>query len=716
MKRLFLALSLLFCAAPAFAQETDHSLRVTARLVAEGQAAPGGSVWIALEEKIRPGWHTYWINPGEVGGLPTEIDWTLPPKWKADDIVWPYPKRLPVEALKQMDYGYENKVWLLNKISLPADAKPGTNVTLKAHVSYLVCQNICIPEEQALAVTMKIGAGGADAAVGHDFAAARALLPTDSPWPLQFAVQKQTCPGKADPDTGKREAAPCLDLYLAAPTLAAAHPKTVDFFPLDSGLVVGDAPERIGFSKDGLVLRATAGTKAAAAKALSGVLVLTGSDGTVQALNVKASPGAVPVADFAAPAGGAAGPDTLPPNSLSIWLMLLFAALGGLILNVMPCVLPILAMKALALARHAGSERRVVVTETLSYTAGAVVSFLILGLALLLLRAGGEAVGWGFQMQSPIAVAGFALLVFAVGLNLSGVFEVGSITAGENLTHQSGATGAFFTGVLAVAVGAPCTMPVGATALGFALTQSAATAMLVFLALGIGFALPFLILGLVPGALAFVPKPGTWMLRFKQLLAFPMYGAAAWLAWTLAVEAGVNSLILLFAALIVVALAGWLWSVTRELSTRGRLTGTVAVILLLLGAGAAVAQLRNAAQQTASVSGSLKNTEPYTAARLAALRAEGRPVFVDATAAWCISCLVNEQTSLSREAVQKAFADRKIAYLVADFTNRNAEGAALLSAHDRAGPPLYLYYAPKASTPAVLPQVLTPSIVLDAIR
>ncbi len=722
MKRLFLILGLLFCAAPAFAQETDHALKVTAKLVAEGQAAPGGSVWIALEEQIRPGWHTYWINPGEVGGLSTSIDWTLPSGWKAGDIVWPYPKRLPVEALKQMDYGYENKVWLLTKVSVPASARAGETVTVKAHASWLVCQNVCIPEEAALEVPVKIGFGGADPALAPGFAAARALLPTDSSWPLQFAVQKQTCPGKADPDTGKRGSAPCLDLYLAAPALAAAHPKAVDFFPLDSGMVIGDAPTRTGFTKDAVVLRAAAGDKAATAKTLVGVVVLTGSDGVVQALNVKASPGAVPEADFsaanfAAPdsGGGAAAADA-PPNDLPIWLAMIFAAIGGLILNIMPCVLPILAMKALALARHAGSERGVVVQETLSYTAGVVMSFLALGLALVLLRAGGAAVGWGFQLQSPIMVAGFALLVFAVGLNLSGVFEVGSVTAGESLTRKGGPAGAFFTGVLAVAVGAPCTMPVGAAAMGFALTQSAATALLVFLALGVGFALPFLILGLVPGALAFVPKPGPWMLRFKQFLAFPMYGAAAWLAWVLAVQAGVNSLILFFAALVTLALAAWLWSVTRELSTRGRLTGTLAVILLLLGAGAAVAQLSNATAATASDSGSLKNSEAYSAARLAELRAENRPVFVDTTAAWCISCLVNERTSLSREAVQKAFAAKNIAYLVADFTNRNAEGAALLSAHDRAGPPLYLYYAPKAATPAVLPQVLTPGIVLDAIK
>jgi thiol:disulfide interchange protein DsbD len=256
-------------------------------------------------------------------------------------------------------------------------------------------------------------------------------------------------------------------------------------------------------------------------------------------------------------------------------------------------------------------------------------------------------------------------------------------------------------------------MPFGAAALGFALTQSAVTALLVFLALGLGFALPFLVLGLVPGALAFVPRPGPWVLRFKQALAFPMYAAAAWLAWVLAVQAGANSLILLFAALVTLALAAWLWSVTRHLSSRGRIGGTIAAVLLLLAAGAAVARLQTA---TAAQTAAAPDSEPYTAARLAELRAQNRPVFVDTTAAWCISCLVNEQTALSRAAVRHAFADRHIAYLVADWTNRNPEGTALLTAHGRAGPPLYLYYAPGAATPKVLPQILTESIVLDAIR
>ena len=695
MKRLFLALALLCAAVPAFAQEIDRADKVKARLVAEGEAKPGGSVWIALEEQIRPGWHTYWINPGDAGN-PTTIDWTVPAGWKAGEIVWPRPKRLPVGPL--MDYGFEGRLWLLTEVSVPADARPGTSVTLKAAASWLVCREVCVPEDRALDVAVKVGANVIDLKQAKDFAAARALLPVASPWPINFS------------------AAPNFDLHVAAPALATAHPKSAEFYPLESGMVKGAAPQRMGFAQDGLVLRLTPGSKTAQAKALTGVLVLTGSDGVVQALNVNAAPGAVPVADFAATATDTGAPAAAMP----LWLALVFAAIGGLILNVMPCVLPILAMKALAMARHAGSERAEVVRETLSYTAGAVISFLLLGLALVLLRAGGEAVGWGFQLQSPIAVAAFTLLVFAVGLNLSGVFEVGSVTAGESLTRKSGPAGAFFTGVLAVAVGAPCTMPFGAAALGFALTQSAATAMLVFLALGLGFALPFLLLGLIPGALAFVPKPGPWMLRFKQFLAFPMYAAAAWLGWVLAVQAGVNSLIFLFAALIVVSLAAWLWSVTRDLESRGRITGTIAVILLLLGAGAAVAQLKNAAPSQAQAAegagAALPNREPYSAARLAELRAQNRAVLVDTTAAWCISCLVNEQTALASAAVKQAFIDRKIVYLVADFTNRNAEGAALLAAHDRAGPPLYLYYAPNAPTPAVLPQVLTESIVLNAIR
>ena len=671
----FLA-ALILLATPAFAQDADGP-KVHARLVAEQTSvAPGGTVTIALEEVIAPEWHTYWKNPGDAGS-PTEIKWTLPAGWTADAIQWPRPRRVPVGPL--MDYGYEGKLWLLSRLTAPADAK-GPQV-IKAVASWLVCKNVCIPEEQALTITVPVGEGKSDAAVARDFAAARALLPVASPWKMTYALGGT------------------LDLFVAAPSLAQAHPTSADFFPGRTGLIKNAAPQLVGYAKDGLVLRLTPGAKVSGA--LEGLLVLTGTDGSVQALEVNAPAGPVPAAEFtAAPAGS--------DDALSLWAAMLFAFIGGLILNVMPCVLPILAMKALAVARH-GDEGR---GESFSYALGAIVSFAVLGLAIVALRAGGESVGWGFQLQSPIAVAGFALLVFAVALNLSGLFEVGSITAGESLTQKGGFVGAFFTGVLAVAVAAPCTAPFMAAALGFALTQGALPALAVFVALGVGFALPFILLGLWPRALSFLPKPGGWMLVFKQFLAFPMYAAAAWLVWVLAQEAGPRGVILALAAMIALALAAWLWSVTRDLSGRGRVIGLVAALLVLAGALYAVAQLQG---QAATPPQAVTKGEAYSAAKLASYRAANRPVFVDATAAWCITCLVNEEAVLSKDTVKSAFAAKNVVYMVADWTNQNPEITALLKENGRSGVPMYLYYAPGSDKPVVLPQILTDAIVTAAL-
>ena len=675
MKRLILFLLLL--AAPAWAQP-EPGPKVHARLVAEDKGvAPGGTVTVALEEKIAPSWHTYWKNPGDAGA-PTEIEWTLPPGWKAGAIQWPRPKRLPVGPL--MDYGYEGTPWLLSNLTAPADAVAGP-VVIKAHASWLVCQQICIPEDATLTLNLNVGAGGHDPAVAKDFAAARALLPVASPWKVNYALGAN------------------LDLYVAAPALAASHPATADFFPATSGIIKNAAPQLVGYAKDGMVLRLSPGQKVGGT--LQGLLVLTGTDGSTQALEVSVPPGPVPSVEFAAPAAAASG-------DLSLWLALAFAFLGGLILNVMPCVLPILAMKALALADHGARGRG----ESFAYAGGAILSFAALGLSVLLLRAGGDSVGWGFQLQSPIAVAGFALLVFAVGLNLSGLFEVGSITAGEGLASRGGSVGAFFTGVLAVAVAAPCTAPFMAAALGYALTLSAPVALLVFIALGVGFALPFLLLGLWPRALTFIPKPGPWMLTFKQFLAFPMYGAAAWLVWVLAQEAGPNGVVIILSAFIALALALWLWGVTRDMQ-RGRIIGGAVALLIFLAGLYGVSQLRQATAAPAAQA--TKLGEPFSAAKLASLRASGRPVFVDATAAWCITCLVNEDAVLSRDSVKGAFASKNVAYLVADWTNQNPEITALLKENGRSGVPLYLYYAPGAATPKVLPQILTEGVVLDAL-
>jgi thiol:disulfide interchange protein len=673
MKRILLLLGLLLASVPALAQEGPP--KVHARLVAEDRAiAPGGIITVALEEKIAPGWHTYWKNPGDAGA-PTDIQWTLPAGWKAGVIQWPRPKRLPVGPL--MDYGYEGTPWLLTTLTAPADAKGP--VTIDAHASWLVCQQICVPEDATLTLALPVGPQTPDPAVAKDFVAARALLPVASPWKLTYALSKT------------------LDLYVAAPALAATHPETADFFPAAAGIIKNAAPQLVGYASGGLLLRLVPGAQVKGP--LEGLLVLTSTDGSTQALEVSALPGPVPPAEFSGSESG----------DLNLWLALLFAFAGGIILNVMPCVLPILAMKALSLANHGNRGRG----ESFAYAAGAVLSFATLGLAIVLLREGGQSVGWGFQLQSPVAVAGFALLVFAVALNLSGLFEVASITAGESLTQKSGFTGAFFTGVLAVAVAAPCTAPFMAAALGFALAQSAVVALTVFVSLGLGFALPFLLIGVWPHALAFVPKPGPWMLTFKQFLAFPMYGAATWLVWVLAQEAGPRSVAIILAAFIALALAAWLWSMTRNLAGRGRIIGMLAALLVLLGGLYGIAQLRGAS--AAPAVSATRTGEPYTAATLATLRASGRPVFVDATAAWCITCLVNEDAVLSRPSVKSAFASRDVAYLVADWTNQNPEITQLLKDNGRSGVPLYLYYAPHADTPVILPQILTESGVLTAI-
>ncbi|HTW33806.1 MAG TPA: protein-disulfide reductase DsbD domain-containing protein [Rhizomicrobium sp.] len=680
LRAVLLALAAFVALAVPAAAQVDSVPKVHARLIAEnGEVAPGGSVTIALEEDIREGWHTYWQNSGDAGA-PTTIDWTLPQGWHVGAIAWPYPKRLPAGPL--MQYGYDGKPWLLMPLTAPKDAKQGDVVTLKGHAQWLVCSStLCVPEEQMVSLQLAVVADPAPpyATVAQDFQAARALIPVASPWPARFARKGGT-----------------LDLFLAAPKLA---PKDATFYPFEQGFIKGSAGQKLGEADGGVVLQLAPDAKTP--QTLGGVLVLTSADNSVQALAIAARPGAVPSAQIA---GG---------DDMGVVLALLFAFVGGLILNLMPCVLPILAMKAFAVASKAGTEHAA--RDGLAYGAGAILSFLVLGGAVLLLRAGGDAVGWGFQLQEPRVVAAFALLMFAVGLNLSGVFELpGGITAGDSLARKSGPAGAFFTGVLAVAVAAPCTAPFMAAAIGFALTQGAASALGVFFFLGLGFAAPFIAIGLSPALLRLLPKPGAWMLTLKQLLAFPMYGAAAWLVWVLAQQAGTVGLAASLASMVAFAFAAWAWSASRDAGLRWRGVGTGAALvgLVLAVASVVVAQGEGMPASASVPSSGALHAEAYTPARLAELRKENRPVFVDATAAWCITCLVNEKIALSSPAVAEAFARTHTAYLVADWTKRDADITALLSEHDRSGVPLYLFYKPGAPAADVLPQILTPDAVL----
>jgi thiol:disulfide interchange protein DsbD len=676
-------LAFLALVAPTVAQVAPGE-KVHARLIAEQDAvAPGGTITVAVELDTRKDWHTYWRNAGEAGAA-TEIHWTLPPGWTAGEIQWPYPRSEAVGPI--MDYGYEGKPWLLVDFHAPKDAKPNDTIALKAVVNLLVCAEVCVPEDKN--VTLPLSVGEPSLPPDPAFAAARAKLPVPSPWAMRYRLK----------DT--------LDLFVETPSLAAAHPAKAEFFPFEPGMLnKGVWTQDAAYTQNGLILQLQPGRKLKdKGGALEGVLVLTSADGSVQALNVHALPSAVPDAGFAGNEG------------TGLWLALLFAFIGGLILNLMPCVLPILAMKALAMASHAGDGRHAS-REGLAYGIGAILSFTALGGALVALRAGGDAIGWGFQLQEPIAVAGFALVIFAVGLNLSGVFEVPGFGGGDALTRRGGALGAFFTGVLAVAVAAPCTAPFMAAALGYALTQPTAVALAVFVALGLGFAAPFVAIGFSPRLLRMIPAPGIWMLRLKQAFAFPMYAASVWLVWVLANEAGADSVAATLAAMVAFALAVWIWMVSRNAGPRGRGFGAFAALLAFLATLALLATLLRAspapALQRADNSGIPH--EAYSAARLETLRKEGRPVFINATAAWCITCLVNERVAFSSGAVRDAFAKNHVACLIADWTRRDPEITRLLEAHGRDGVPLYLYYKPGTADAVVLPQILTEGEVLKAV-
>ncbi len=702
MKRLLALLFVLFTA-PALAQggkAVVQTENVRAELLADvSTVKPGEPFWVGLRQTIRPKWHTYWKNPGD-SGLPTEIAWTLPEGVTAGPIVWPRPSLYDIGGI--VNYGFQDEAVLLVQVTPPATL--AGSLPLVASANWLVCEDVCIPEEAKLELVLPVAATVAPAspATLKVFEAARQRLPLPSPWPARYGVSRG-----GDPT-----------VVVEAKGLKPDTIRDVYFFPAAWGPIASMARQSATVGPDGIRIPLKRGdAKSALPAELAGTLVLTertaGGD-VRQAFDVSAKldPAFVPTGALSAVGG----------EALTLVEALLYALLGGLILNLMPCVFPVLAMKAAAFARLAGHERAAMRRDGLAYTLGVLVSFAAMAALLIVLRASLGDVSWGFQFQSPVFSLLIAYLFFVVGLNLAGMFEFsgGPLAGlGQGLAARGGTAGAFFTGVLAVIVATPCTAPFMAAALGFALGQPAPQTVAVLLALGFGLALPFLGLSFTPALQRLMPRPGPWMERLRQFLAFPMFASAVWMVWVLTQQTGADGVVYALGGMILIAFAIWLLRLGSGVSAATWVRRGVAAAAVLLAFGAAL-RLEDAPATAASVSGgpagvSFDGWERFSRARMAEAVAAGKPVFVDFTAAWCITCLVNERVALDTPASRRAFEAAGVVKLKGDWTNRDPEITAVLKELGRAGVPLYLFWPPGAAQPRILPQVLTESLILSEL-
>ena len=649
---------------PATAAPTVQIDHVALSIALESPAKPGSTVWVAIRQVIAPGWHTYWRNSGD-SGLATSVTWILPKGVTAGEPQWPTPERFTTGPI--VNYGYKDEATLLIPLTIGRDATIG-DAAVRASVFLLECAQMCIPEQATLDQDLH----KASPAI---FARARAALPRLFGGSARVAMYTKT-----------------IELTLTDPILSGVKSRAIRFYPATRHAVDYDAEPDANLNGDALTWKLERPTRSMPFRTFDGVLDIPGIGAfAVSAIPTGVSPMAVSPTQHA--------------EGVTLVEAALLAFLGGLILNLMPCVLPILSMKALALAQS-GGHSRAMRRDGAFYFGGVLAMFAAIAGTLLLLKAGGAALGWGFQLQSPLVVFALALLMMTIGLNLLGVFEVPLSLAGvgNDLTRAKGGQGAFFTGALAVLVASPCTAPFMGTALGYALTQSTASAVIVFLALGTGFALPFTALAFTPALVRLVPRPGPWMVRFKEFLAFPMFATAIWLVWVLNQQVGAAGLAVAFALRVFSAASLGLVFLLWLLPLIGPRVRWIAGLAGVAGFAALSLQIRTTPADSAWA--------PWSAETVAAAREAGKPVFVDFSAAWCVTCLVNERVALDDARVVSRLRQNGVVTLKADWTNRSPTITAELNKFSRGGVPLYVFYPPNV----VLPQILTPTLVLDVLR
>ncbi|MDR3726060.1 MAG: protein-disulfide reductase DsbD family protein [Terracidiphilus sp.] len=720
LPRLLLALSFLLTAGlPALAASKSADLpHVHVELL-----VPGGSLYpgdklndVGIYFKLEQGWHIYWKNPGDAG-FPPHVSWSLPSGITAGAMQFPAPKRLPLGPL--MDFGYDNEVLFPLKLHV-ADGVKGGPVTLHAKVDWLVCQERCIPGKAELEIQSKVWDGPHTPSYEPDPLFKRFFGSIPKPLPASAKATFQPTPQgfRIAVDTNHRETSAL-------------------FFPADQDILDNPAPQKFTATAKGFTLHLKKDANLTAHPSqLKGVLELSGGRAfDLVALSAPDAAGATPAPASTPAAPVPAAPPSsyttaqfvLPPSSSPApaapsplsWLALLrtsgLAFLGGLLLNLMPCVFPVLFIKGLALVSSGHKQQHKMRAHGLVYAAGILVSFWVLVAVLLGLRAAGATLGWGFQFQSPVFLALMAALLFFLGLSLAGQFEIGLTltSAGGSLAQKEGYTGSFFTGVLAVIVATPCTAPFMGAAIGYALSAPPAVTFAVFTALALGLAAPYVALTLQPAWTRILPRPGAWMEVLRQAVSVPIFATVIWLAWVLAQAYGAGVLASLLASFLLLAIAGWFlgrWPAKRW--------ATLVAVAFLLGV-VALSVLAPARLTTASETSAPADTngvwQPWSQTAVNRSLAAGQPVFVDFTARWCLSCQVNERVALQQPEVVQAFQARNVVLMKADWTRHDEAITQALTALGRSGVPAYALYTPGQSQPQMLPEVLTPGIVTDAL-
>jgi len=675
---------------------TPHS---EALLAVESDAvAPGSTLSVGLVLTLDPGWHTYWKNPGD-SGSEAILEWTLPEGFTAGPVQWPRPERVPYPPL--MSYGYHDRVMLLTDVAVPEGLEPGSTAHVELRAWWLVCQETCLPAEAAFATDLPVVSAppGPDPAWAELFETTRALLPLEAAdWK---AVALETPAG--------------YKLELTPPAGWAADPEHLYFFAADPTAIDHVEPQSPIRAEGILSFRLVRSAYNTGPTELDGVLVRDDGGGFDGAETRPALAVTAPVRVASAQEAGPTGTG----DRASLWMALALALAGGVLLNLMPCVFPVLSLKIMGFVHHAAGDVRRTRRHGLAFAGGVVLSFLALATLLMAVRAAGAQVGWGFQLQSPPVVALLALLLFAIGLMLAGVVEpglfltrLGGVGAGD-----SGYRGSFLTGVLAVVVATPCTAPFMGAAIGVALVRPPVQGLLVFAALGVGMATPYAVLSFWPVLLERMPRPGPWMETLKQALAFPMFAVVVWLVWVFGLQTGVGGAAALLASLTFVALGTWVLGRWPAAVARGRarlVTRAIAGAAFLLAVGTAY---RGSRAEPPAPTRTETTWEPFgDGSTILAHRRSGRPVFVDFTAAWCISCQVNERVVLATPRVVGAFRERDVALVKADWTRRDPEITRALASFGRSGVPLYVLYPPDPTgEPELLPAVLTQGLVLEAL-